>query len=460
MTDLQRPVPLLVAGYGRSGTTALMALLGTDPRVAMGRAYPFEARPLSYSAKMALLLGRNAAESQVPGERFFAFEDGGLGTLPWLPPGSNQTAPGDIACPTALEWFQQFWSVFERNSQGPAVGAISGDQSRVTPHPSPKWHAEKVAAWVPAFVRQILPTKTLYLFRDPRDMYLSANALMRERKYFSFARGPSDSDFDHARNLAYEYLLYFENFRADKERVDCLLIPYEDLVQGLPQLVERLQRFAGLSCQEKEMRQDLGFHRTAASPEKSIDRWRREPLPPGVARFLETYLHESFAAFHYEFSEKLRACPGVEFGRRVSAGAVSGEWSQAMTGPSAVAIQNRPGALDENGIRVQFQDGVFRIALSVNPLESRLFKEIWISLYGTEIEQVSLYWRTEKRDYSARRQMSLPWHAASYWRVLRFPVAQNERWHGEITGLRIEITAGPKLGPEPDVFLRWLRLVE
>src|SRR5216683_6225265 len=112
MTEFKGMTPILVAGYGRSGTTALMALLGTDSRVAMGRAYPFEARPLSYAAKMALLLSRNAAQSHVGGEQFFAYEDCVLGTPPWLAPGSKETTPGDMEPPSAVEWFRNLWASF------------------------------------------------------------------------------------------------------------------------------------------------------------------------------------------------------------------------------------------------------------------------------------------------------------------------------------------------------------
>jgi hypothetical protein len=40
-------MPILVSGYGRVGSTALMALLGTDERVAFDRRYPFENRYLT-----------------------------------------------------------------------------------------------------------------------------------------------------------------------------------------------------------------------------------------------------------------------------------------------------------------------------------------------------------------------------------------------------------------------------
>jgi hypothetical protein len=400
-----------------------MALLGTDSRVAMGRVYPFEARPLSYSAKTALLLSRNATASHVGGEQFFAYEDCALGVPPWLAPGSNKIAPGDIGTPSAVDWFQTIWASF--------AGKLQNDTHH--PHrssqPSLQWYAEKVAAWAPAFVRSCLPARTLYLFRDPRDMYLSANAIMRHRSYFSFGRGPQDSDLDHARNLACEFLLYFENYRADKHRDDCLLIQYADLVRDMGGVAKRLQDFAGLRCLPNEMAQDLGFHRTASSPEASIDRWRREALPKGVLSFLETYLRESFDALQYPIAEKPRVCPGMEF--RVN---------------------------DEYGVRVRFKEGKASVDVPLDPLEARSWRELWISLYGPSLDHVGISWRTAKQDYSEGNSLFQPWYGARHWRVLRFPVDQQESWQGRITGLRVELKANP--APDPFVYLRWVRLIE
>src|SRR6266852_1374753 len=251
-------VPLLVSGYGRSGTTALMSLLGTDTRVAMGRAYPFEDRYLTYIGKLAVLLERNVIQPQPSPEHLYSFEDCVFGGFPWAPPGPRRNQGDEHHLPTAAEWFRQLWAV---------VVAKARSQERAA-----AFYAEKVPAWVSTFVRRNLPARTFYLFRDPRDMYLSANAFMRQRQYISFGRGPRDSDLDHARNLTYEFLVYFENYRADKDRADCLLIPYADLVSDLPGLVKRLRDFAGLECLDTAMPNDIGYHRTSISPDKSLER--------------------------------------------------------------------------------------------------------------------------------------------------------------------------------------------
>src|SRR5207302_8300261 len=216
-------VPLLVAGYGRSGTTALMSLLGTDARVAMGRAYPFEDRYLTYISKLALLLQRNLIQPQPSPEQLYSFEDSVFGGFPWAPPGPTKNEQNHDERPSAREWFDPLWTV--------VVGKARARDARAV------FYAEKVPAWVPAFVRRHVSVRTFYLFRDPRDIYLSANAFMRQRQYFGFGRRPGDSDLEHARNLAYEFLLYFENFRADKERADCMLVQYADLIHDRAGLI-------------------------------------------------------------------------------------------------------------------------------------------------------------------------------------------------------------------------------
>jgi Sulfotransferase family len=423
---------LLVAGYGRSGTTALMQLLGSDPRVLIGRAYPFEDRFLSSTSKLAVLLERN--RPQGPAEQLYSFEDCSFSGFPWLPPGPIRDRPEMLSGP---EWLNGLWSLLE---------------TRIRSHfPGAAYYAEKVAAWVPAFVRRCMPARTLYLFRDPRDMFLSANAFMRQRNYFSFGRGPRDSDLDHARNLAHEFLLYFENYRADKERSDCLLVRYSDLVQALPEMTARLHDFADLNCLIKNDSNDLEFHRTASSPEQSIDRWRREPLPKGVARFLETYLQESMTALRYDFttSRDSAACPGVDFTRD----------TEIPPGIRYFSVDDS-FQRDENGLAVPFQDGQFRVEIPVDAFSARAIVEIWVSLYGPAIEQVSLSWRSGRREYSERRRLALPAYAAPHWRVFRFPVGCHERWQGKITGLRLELTGQPAPENQEAAYLRWLRLVE
>src|SRR5439155_26715067 len=75
--------PILIAGCGRSGTTALTELLATDPRTAFDRRYPNENRYLTYLAKFALLTGRPGDGPYVNSVQLCTFEDEHFGSFPW-----------------------------------------------------------------------------------------------------------------------------------------------------------------------------------------------------------------------------------------------------------------------------------------------------------------------------------------------------------------------------------------
>src|SRR5262245_777249 len=74
---------ILVASSGRSGTTALMALLASDPRIAFDRIYPFENRYLTYYAKFAALAGRRGTGLAEDAERLNDFDLNVLGVPTW-----------------------------------------------------------------------------------------------------------------------------------------------------------------------------------------------------------------------------------------------------------------------------------------------------------------------------------------------------------------------------------------
>ena len=230
MIDFLRPI--LVAANGRSGSTALMALLGTAPQVAMQHVYPFEHRYLTNVAKAAIVRDRwfdrwsqwigfndqqlNNFEDSTGFDRRAILKESEFLSM-CLPPR-----------PKARETLIHQWRLLV-----PHLRAFAGD---------PVLYAEKVPSWMPAFVRRCVPTFTLYLFRDPRDVFLSANKFMAQRNYLSFGRARGDSDLDHARNLAHEYLGFFENYRADRHRPDTTSVTYRELISDSAGLAQRLNQ--------------------------------------------------------------------------------------------------------------------------------------------------------------------------------------------------------------------------
>src|SRR5271169_1953749 len=75
--------PILVAGYGRSGTSAVMKILGTDPQVMFDREYPYEIRYLAYYAKLSSILKDRIPDARFTSDHLYVHEESVFGPWPW-----------------------------------------------------------------------------------------------------------------------------------------------------------------------------------------------------------------------------------------------------------------------------------------------------------------------------------------------------------------------------------------
>jgi hypothetical protein len=85
-------IPILLAGAGRTGSTALMSLLSSDPRVALDRWYPFESRYLSYFLKFGMFIQRPDFFPFLDGEKLFDSTHLGITAVPGARPGRRDVA--------------------------------------------------------------------------------------------------------------------------------------------------------------------------------------------------------------------------------------------------------------------------------------------------------------------------------------------------------------------------------
>src|SRR5882724_11739526 len=103
-------MPILVAGYGRVGSTALMALLATDERVAFDRRYPFENRYLTYVAKLSLLASGPGRSPHLDAVQLHDFTDGRFGAMPWPTGPAKDGVP--VVRPSTGDWLSGLWRTF------------------------------------------------------------------------------------------------------------------------------------------------------------------------------------------------------------------------------------------------------------------------------------------------------------------------------------------------------------
>ena len=415
-----------------------MSLLAAAPRVAFDRVYPFENRYLTYIAKLALLLERQDPSARVTPHQLFEFAGNAFGSWPWSAANAEgKDSEAGTCAVTAGRWLGGLWQTF-----GTQLAQTSPDAA---------FYAEKAPSWLPALARECFPTSTIYVFRDPRDIYLSANAFMRKRGTCGFDRSPADTDLDYARTLAHRFLSYFENYFMDRRRQDSLMVKYEEMILNTNGLPPRLERQFGIECHWVDSPW-LGAHRTTPDLPSSVGRWQREPLPAGVDRYLRKYLHAAMAHLGYEVGVSPSASlpPAVEFR--------SGAFDPAR-------VRCSPGGQlvpQEDASATVIATGDFWMILPLPSFEAAGVREIWVSLKGALGDVCSAYWRSGAEDFSEDRSMHLPYQGGLHWQVFRIPVANHPLWKGTIAELRIDPfnrKEGSPGAPQTG-FVRWLRLVE
>jgi hypothetical protein len=409
-------MPILVAGYGRSGTTALMSLLGADARIAFDRRYPYENRWLTYLTKFAQLAVRSGASPQLSSEQLCDFASGTFGSVPW--PNDPTPGPPPLALTTA-EWLTAMWAAFSGSVRNRFPEAIQ--------------YAEKAPAWLPAAVHHVIPAKTLHLVRDPRDVFLSAVAFNRARGAAGLGRQAGDGDLDHARNLAYELLLYHEN----RDAGDGLDVRYEDLIADRDRTVDRISRHIAFTLPMDAPENAPVEHFTSASPQESIGRWRRERFPDAVRLILESQLDELLFAHAYERS----ALPSIGFD------------TASCTNCSSDGNWQPHGA----GAQIQITGEDFWVALPPEEFAAKSAKEIWACVRGNTGDHCSLYWRRGREEFHEGRSVHAAWIPGRHWQIVRFRPTANQHWHGTITQIRMDLFNGRNARGAGE--LRWIRRV-
>jgi hypothetical protein len=397
-----------------------MNLLATDRCVAFDRDYPFEIQYLSYYAKLASILENRMPDDRFTSEHLYRFEDSTFGPWPWL--GHNGGK--------GIDWFRIFWILFS-------------SQVKRT-NPTATFYAEKAPVWLPCIVRRVVPCFTVYLFRDPRDVYLSSNAFMKKRNYYGFHRSPADTDLDHARNLGVELLNYFENFNWEKQRQDCVRMRYEDLIVHSEGLLAWL-RGKGLSPDLDHAFEYIDAHRTSPDPVSSVERWRREGIPHQVSDFFERHAGSEMEALGYSV-ESASFCPSVEF--------QSGAPAPQVIDPAHGRLE-----LNEDAMIIQVIGNDFGILLPFTPVRAEEVHEIWVSAAGCVGDHFSVYWRDPDVDFSEDRTIHVKYLPSEHWRVVRFRMWQHPLWRGTIQQIRLDLFNAQVEDNQGSGYVRWVRLV-
>jgi Sulfotransferase family len=414
--------PILVAGYGRSGTTAVMNLLAAAPQIAFDREYPFENRYLSYYSKLSSILRRAMPDERFTSDHLYKFDDGIFGPPPWRPGRSERQE---------LDWLPVFWNWFSSTTKNA--------------NPAANFYAEKAPAWLSSMVRLSLHCEVIHLFRDPRDVYISSNAFMKARHYYGFHREATHTDLDHARNLGLELLNYYENFVWDRRNhPGSLFLRYEDFALNSTDIVAWL-RSLGATPDLSNALDHIERHRTTSTVAASVGRWQREEIPPEVCDFLERNLGREMKALGYCL-HITDFCPSIEFNNK--------QPFPELTNAAHGRIE-----LAEDALAIQVTGNDFGLLLPFPPIQASDVREIWMSVAGDVGDHFSVYWRDADSRFSEDRGIHVHYFPGLHWRVVRLRVSEHPLWKGTIHQIRIDLFNGRLPEVRGIGLVRWVRLI-
>lgn len=290
--------PLLVLFPARSGSTLLMQLLGTSPKIVFERSYPFETRYLSFYMRWA-----------------WQFADAGQRRVGWtvdrlvqeVPAPGNDVEPPPFAMPAGFEvdgpsplWHAAFhtaWREFSRRAR--QCESLSPGLD-----PAARYYAEKTRTPFQYALQELgVDHQVIYLLRDPRDILQSIWSFNRKRGTTSFSVQQDESEVAFAAR--------FLDDRARRMRVllemapdhpNCTIVRYEDMILDLPGVAARLSKRFGVTldaAQVLSQQTEFAGHMSSKGPKASIGRWRRE-MDPEIKLLFATQLGRELEALGYE----------------------------------------------------------------------------------------------------------------------------------------------------------------
>ena len=280
--------PILVDYFTRDGSTLTMRLLGSSPQIAVEMSFPYERKYFAYLWRWAHLLDREDWPDQQWGPQ-------GLGSLtqlrtaallgppPWTPRPLIRSLPGEPSMSQAA--FELAWREFSRR----AARAHRSERGNGARDSAPvRYYAEKhLNTWkVP--LAQLPPVKVIVLLRDPRDSWVSINAVNDIRGGGVMGRDRAGSAEEHLENVIRRQRERLRWIAELKEQSEVPIVRYEDLVLDLPGTAARLGSWLGVELDAEATLRDKSFrskHMTAATPEQSVGRWRTELEPEVAERF-------------------------------------------------------------------------------------------------------------------------------------------------------------------------------
>ena len=281
--------PILIRSFGRSGSTLMMQVLGSSENVLFDREYPFEKRYLTYLHRLSNVVNQPFADNdEWNADVLFESNNSMIGPFPYTETDlfDKNELPGDF--------LMRLWDGFSYQ----LIKFNSGkfDNSR------PIYYAEKVAQDVCVDINHFTSCKNLFLFRDPRDEFLSIKSFNHKRGFNGFDWSKDDTDESFARKLCsmrrsfMHHLLHIDN---DDQR---LVVFYERFIENPVGSTKLISDWLGIELSYHLVENQhpmVADHMTSLSVNDSIYRWKSE-LSSDIQAIFAKELGEELESLGYE----------------------------------------------------------------------------------------------------------------------------------------------------------------
>ena len=293
--------PILITTFGRTGSMLLMRLLSSHPEVLSYKPHRFEQRIVSYWIDALLTMANPisflrgvAPQGAVADATWWTGTDA---PMPW--PLHDEAVQdwlgGDAVDQLAAVAQQRIEALYDQIAD--TIGA--GDE---------RFFAEKSNLRVSSLAAELYPEgRELFLVRDFRDMVCSVFAYNEKRGVTGFGRARAGDDVEYVRQLGEwaESLGRALERRRDRAHV----VRYEDLILEREAALAALLQHVGIDASDttidaisaslEDEIPELSEHRTTASPDRSVGRWRTD-MSPELAAASDEAFGPALELFGYE----------------------------------------------------------------------------------------------------------------------------------------------------------------
>lgn len=415
-------LPIAVVGVGRSGTTLLMAHLARDERILFDRTYAFETRLLSFVAKFcqtipAVPLFRpeivvRAMSESLPEKQPFC-----LGT------GTRST---DLKF-NETQLLLSLWSSISLSSR--------------ENNPDARFYAEKTSLWLPVFLQDKLPIITIFLFRDPKDVFLSQIAFSEKINANAFQAN------EGALRLAFEISCLFEEYLAQENKANSIVVKYEDMVTEPETVLNKLREVIGWQPSAVLEQEFYDKHRTTKNPAASIGRYKTEQIASKELFYLDCVPTEMLKYFEYS-QDNPSICERL--------------WKIDLTEEESphFRIDNADLTIEAgSSVRILSTGPATAIVVSRGDRTLEKIAEVWLCVRQTCQTNFALYWRQADQGFGDDRFVVAKRMKSNQTNILRFKVGEHPGWSDQFAELFISGWHQPDVEEQQPSVVRWIKFI-